>query len=194
MLKKISFASLVLATTLFGFEKGSLGLNINQDDVEFEGRASVSFITDSPVYSNFFVNGNFINADEKLYGLGLSVENSPINYQNIVFNIGLRSVFSEHSGSDFSAMPISIGAKAQLFFGDLPTTYIGAKAAYAPSALSFQDADEYKEYRFEIDSKIIPNINIYAGYRNIDTDYKSNKTYNLSDSYYAGFKFVLDPR
>jgi len=184
---------LILVTSLMSFEKGSLGLNINSDDVEFEGRAALSFLTDSPVYSNFYVDGNFLNSDENLYGLGISVENSPINFQNLVFNIGLRSVFSDHLGQDFSAMPIMVGAKAQLFLGDLPTTYIGAKAGYAPNALSFQDADEYKEYRVEIDSKIIPNVNVYAGYRNIDTDY-NNKAYNLNDSFYAGFKFVLDPR
>ncbi len=193
MLKKISLVSLILVTSLFSFEKGSFGLNINQDDVEFEGRASVSFLTESPVYSNFFIDGNYLNSDENLYGLGISVENSPINYQNIVFDIGLRGVFSSHDGEDYSAMPIMVGAKAQLFLGDLPTTYIGAKAAYAPSALSFQDADEYKEYRIEIDSNIIPNVNVYAGYRNIDTNYNS-KDYNLNDSVYAGFKFVLDPR
>jgi len=193
MLKKVSLVSLILVTSLFSFEKGSFGLNINKDDVEFEGRASVSFLTESPVYSNFFIDGNYLNSDENLYGLGISVENSPINYQNLVFNIGLRSVFSSHAGQDYSAMPIMVGAKAQLFLGDLPTTYIGAKAGYAPSALSFQDADEYKEYRIEVDSQIIPNVNIYAGYRNIDTNYNS-KDYNLNDSVYAGFKFVLDPR
>jgi len=193
MLKKISLVSLILVTSLMSFEKGSFGLNINSDDVEFEGRAALSFLTDSPVYNNFFIDGNYLSSDENLYGFGLSVENSPINYQNIVFNIGLRSVFSDHSGADFAAMPIMVGAKAQLFLGDLPTTYVGAKVGYAPSALSFQDADEYKEYRVEVDSKIIPNVNVYAGYRNIDTDYTS-KTYNLNDSFYAGFKFVLDPR
>jgi len=193
MLKKISLASLILVTSLFSFEKGSFGININQDDVEFEARSSVSLLTNSPVYSNFFVNGNYISSDESLIGLGISVENSPINYQNIVFNIGLRSVFSDHAGQDFMAMPIVVGTKAQLFLGDLPTTYIGAKVGYAPSALSFKDADEYTEYRIEVDSNIIPNVNVYAGYRNIDTDYKS-RAYNLNDSFYAGFKFVLDPR
>jgi len=193
MLKKISLASLILVTSLMSFEKGSFGLNINSDDVEFEGRAAISFLTDSPVYSNFFVDGNFLSSEENLFGLGISVENSPINYQNLVFNIGLRGVFSDHEGEDFAAMPIMVGVKAQLFLGDLPTTYLGAKMSYAPNALSFQDADEYKEYRIEIDSKIIPNVNVYAGYRNVDTDYNS-QVYNLNDSVYAGFKFVLDPR
>ena len=193
MLKKTSLVSLILVTSLFSFEKGSLGLNINKDDVEFEGRTSVSLLTGTPVYSNFFIDGNYINAKENLYGVGFSVENSPINYQNLVFNIGLRGVFSDHNGEKFAATPISLGAKAQLFLGNLPATYIGAKYAYAPSALTYKDAKQYNEYRFEVDSKIIPNVNVYAGYRNIDTDYNSQK-YKFNDSVYAGFKFTLDPR
>jgi len=193
MLKKISLASLLLVTSLFSFESGSVGLNINSEDMEIEGKVPVSLLLNTPVYSSFFVDGNYIKSDESLIGLGISVENTPINYQNLVFNIGLRSVFSDHAGKDFAAVPITIGAKAQLFLGDLPTTFVGAKIGYAPSSLSFRDADEYTEYRVEIDSKVIPNINVYAGYRNIDTDY-TNRSYNLNDSFYAGFKFVFDPR
>ena len=196
MLKKISLVSLILATSLLAdgqqaFEKGSFGLNINKDDVEIEGRGSLSFMTGSPVYSNFFVSGNYLNADESVYGLGLSVENSPTNYRNLVFNIGLKSVFSDHGGQNFIATPITVGAKARLFLGNIPTTHIGAKFAYAPSPLSFKDADEYKEYRIEADSNVIENINIYAGYRSIDTNYNDGKTTTVDDSVYAGFKFVF---
>lgn len=196
MLKKISLVSLILATSLLAdgqqaFEKGSFGLNINQDDVEVEGRGSVSFMTGSPVYSNFFINGNYLNADEKVYGLGLSVENSPTNYRNLVFNIGLKTVFSDYENQDFIATPITVGAKARLFLGNIPTTHIGAKFAYAPSPLAYKDAKEYKEYRVEADSNVIENINIYFGYRNIDTDYNSGQTKTVDDSVYGGFKFVF---
>jgi len=196
MLKKISLVSLILLANLLAdgqqaFEKGSFGININKDDVEVEGRASVSFMTGSPVYSNFFVTGNFLNADEKIYGLGLSVENSPTNFRNIVFNIGLKSIFSDYKGQDFIATPITVGAKARLFLGSMPTTHIGAKFAYAPSPLAFKDAEAYKEYRIEADSSVIENINIYAGYRNIDTEYTNGRTTTVDDSIYAGFKFVF---
>jgi hypothetical protein len=193
MLKKISLIAFLLVTSLLSSERDSFGININKDDVEVEGREEIGRLLDSQLYSNIFIDGNFLNSAENLYGIGLSVENSLLTNYNLILNVGLRGVFSSHNDKDFSAAPIMLGLKTKLFSGDVPTTYLGAKATYAPSALTFQDADEYKEYRVEVDSDIIPNINIYAGYRNIDTDYK-NKTYNLNDSFYAGFKFVLDPR
>ena len=194
MLKKIFFLVLLLVTVGFSFESGSFGLNVNSDDVEFEGRASVSFLTGMPIYSSFFVCGNYLKADEEdLYSVGISVENSPINYTNLVFDIGIRGLFSQHGNQNFTALPITFGAKAQMFLGDLPPTYFGVKLKYAPEALSFEDAYEYKEYRVQVDSNVIPNINLYAGYRNINTDYKTN-SYKINDSFYAGFKFTLDPR
>ncbi len=193
MLKKISFISLLLATSLFSFERASMGVNINNDDVEFEGRSSIEYFTDIPEYRNFFVDMNYINANESLFGLGISSENSPINYQNLLFSVGLRGVFASKGGENFTAIPLSFGAKTRLGFNGLPETYLGIKANFAPSVLSFQDADKYKEYRVELDANVIPNVNVYVGARRIDTDYKSG-AYRLDNKAYAGFKFVLDPR
>ncbi len=194
MLKKIFLSLLFLTISIYGFERSSIGLNINTTDVEFEGRTSLEYITGVPEYGNFFINGNFLSADENLYGLGISVENSIVNYQNIIFNIGLRSVFTSYQNKDFAALPITFGAKTQILRNMLPETYLGIKANYAPSALSYKDADEYKEYRIEVDSNVVPNIDIYAGFRRVDTDYNNGNDYRLNNKAYAGFKFILDPR
>ena len=194
MLKKFFLPTLLLVTSLYSFERASLGLNINNKDVEIEGRTSLEYITAIPEYSNFFLSGNILNSDENLYGLGISVENSVVNYQNILFNIGLKTVFSSHNNQDFAAVPITFGAKAQIFRNYLPYTYLGIKANYAPSALSYKDADDYKEYRIEVDSNVVPNIDVYAGFRRIDTKYNDTGKYRLNSKAYAGFKFVFDPR
>jgi len=193
MLKKISLVSLLLTTSLFSFERASVGLNINQDDVEFEARSSVEYFTDVPEYKNFFIDANYLNAKENLYGLGISAENSPINYQNLLFSIGLRGVHSSHNDDSMTAMPIVVGMKARLGFSGLPETYFGIKAGYSPSVLTFQDGENYKEMRAELDTNIIPNVNVYIGARKIDTNYKAGD-FRLDNKAYAGFKFVLDPR
>ncbi|MCH9813690.1 MAG: YfaZ family protein [Epsilonproteobacteria bacterium] len=190
-MKKIVFLILTLNLYLIAADKASFGLNINSDDLEIEARSSLAFTTNDPVYRNFFVDANFINADDPLIGLGFFVENSPVNYQNIAFAIGLRTIFTDYEGDDFTAIPIFIGAKARMYLGDLPKSHLGVKLAYAPSPLTFQDADSYLEYRVEVDMSIIDNVNVYLGYRNIDTDY-DNKNINYNDAVYVGFKFVLN--
>ena len=193
MLKKISLVSLLVATSLFSFERASIGININNDDVEIEGRSSIEYFTDIPEYRNFFIEGNYLNAKKNLYGLGISAENSPINYQNLLFSIGLKGVHSSKGADSFSALPITFGAKARLGFDSLPETYIGVKADYAPSVLTFQEGDNYGNYRVELDTNVIPNVNVYVGARRVNTNYKSGD-FKLDSKAYAGFKFVIDPR
>jgi len=190
-MKKIALLLLVINLNIFAADKASFGLNINTDDLEIEARSSLAFTTNDPTYRNFYVDANFINADETLFGFGLYVENSPINYQNIAFAVGLRTIFSKSGNDSFSAIPIILGAKARMYLGNLPKSNLGIKLAYAPSPLTFQDAASYLEYRVEVDMTIIENVNIYVGYRNIDTDY-DNKDYNYNDAFYVGFKFTLN--
>ncbi len=191
-MKKIVLLILVISLQVFAAEKASFGLNVNTDDLEIEGRTSIAFAASDPDFRNFYVDANFINADETLFGLGFFVENSPTNYENISFYIGLRTVFTEHKlGSSFTAIPIMFGAKARMYLGNLPKSNLGLKFAYAPSPLAFQDADSYFEYRVEVDVSIIENINVYLGYRSIDTNYKLLDA-NYNDALYIGFKFVLE--
>jgi len=189
-MKKIIFILLFINLYIFAADKASFGLNINTDDLEVEGRTSLAFATNDPVYRNFFIDANFINAEESMFGFGLFVENSPINFQNISFAVGLRTVFSDHGSESFSAIPILLGAKARMYLGNLPKSHLGVKLAYAPSPLTFQDADSYFEYRIEADMSIIENVDIYVGYRSIDTNYEK-ADYNFNDAVYVGFKFVL---
>ena len=190
-MKKLALLLLIINLNIFAMDKASLGLNINTGDLEVEGRSSLAFTTNDPVYRNFYVDANFINAEDTLFGFGLFVENSPINYQNIAFSIGLRAIFTDNGNDSFTAIPIMLGAKARMYLGNLPKSNLGVKFAYAPSPLTFQDADSYFEYRIEVDMSIIENINIYLGYRNINTNYEKRDV-NYNDSLYVGFKFVLD--
>lgn len=190
-MKKIALLLLIINLNIFAMDKASLGLNINTDDLEVEARTSLAFTTNDPTYRNFYIDANFINADETLFGLGLYVENSPINYQNIAFSIGLRTIFTKNGNDSFTAIPIMLGAKARMYLGSLPQSNLGVKLAYAPTPLTFQDADSYFEYRVEVDMTIIENVNIYVGYRNIDTNYEKRDV-NYNDSLYVGFKFVLN--
>jgi hypothetical protein len=190
-MKKILSILLLINLQVFAMDRASFGLNINTDDLEVEGRTSLSFTTNDPTYRNFFVDANLINSDETLFGFGVFVENSPINYQNIAFSIGLRTIFSKDDGDSFTAIPIIVGAKARMYLGNLPKSNLGLKFAYAPSPLSFQDADSYFEYRIEVDMSIIENINVYLGYRSIDTNYEK-KDLSYNSSLYVGFKFVLE--
>ena len=194
MIKKLLIITLLFTSSIYAVsEKGSFGLNINSDDLEVEGRVSLSTRTRTLEYRNFYIDGNFINGeDDNLYGLGFYVENAPHGYSNLTFGIGLRSIFSGNDKLDetFVALPITVAAKARMYLGNLPKSALGFKLSYAPEPLSFSDAKSYFEYRIEVDMQLIDNIGIYVGYRDISTDYDGGDI-NFNSAGYGGFKFVF---
>lgn len=193
MLKKLLIITLFLTISSFAGERASFGLNINNEDLEVEGRMSLASQTSRLEYRNFFIDANFVNDnDDTLYGAGFYVENSPQGYPNLKFAIGLRSVFSQNDtlNKDFVAIPITVSGKARMYFPNLPKSELGVKLAYAPNPLTFADGDSYLEYRVEADMQVIENIAVYVGYRGIETDYDvADVTFNSSA--YVGFKFIF---
>jgi len=193
-MKKLLITTLLFTAPIFaGQERASFGLNINNEDLEVEGRMSLASRTKRLEYRNFFIDGNFINGkDDTLTGIGFYVENSPHGYSNLEFGIGLKSIFSKNDALDktFVAIPITIAGKARMYLRNLPKSALGIKLAYAPSPLTFSDGESYFEYRIEVDMQIIDNIDIYTGYRNIDTDYKAADV-NFNSGAYVGFKFLF---
>lgn len=190
-MKKIILILILINFQLYCAQKAALGLNINTSDLEIEAKTSLAFNTNHPVYRNFFIDANYISAEDSLVGFGLFVQNHPTtNNTNLTYSIGLRGVFTDHSGDDFTALPIYLATKARILKGH-PSTHIGFKVSYAPSPLTFSDAQLYREYRIEIDSTIIENVNIYIGYRSIRTDYEDFDI-DYNSGIYAGFRFVLE--
>lgn len=190
MLKKALVVLLLLGTQLFAYQRYAFGLNVNTSAVEFEGKFNTAPLTSDPAFRNFYIDMNLINDDDTLFGAGVFVENVFYNYHPLMFQVGVRSVFTSHSGDDFIALPILFGFKHKIYSGAIPVGTIGAKLLYAPSPLAFQDADKYVEYRIEATVQIIENVEIYAGYRNIDTDYKQQDV-DYTDSGYLGFRFIF---
>ncbi len=198
MLKKFIFITLFLATNIFAQpsngERAAFGLNVNGDDLEVEGKISLATRTRDLRYRNFFLDANFISSmDNTLYGFGIYVENSPIGYSHLKFGIGLRSIFSKIDKSDsYIAVPITIFARARMYIGGLPQSHIKVKFSYAPDPLSFSDASSYTEYRIEADIQAIDNVEIYMGYRGIDTNYKrTEEDTEFNNAAYFGFRFVF---
>ncbi len=189
-MKKLIFLTLLCGMQLFAFQRFSFGLNVNSEAVEFEAKANVAPLTSDPVFRNFYVDVNFINDNDTMFGAGVYVENVFYNYPPLVFQVGLKTLFTQYQDDDFLALPILFGFKHKIYNGNIPVGTIGAKVLYAPSPLSFQDADSYTEYRVEATVQIIENVEIYGGYRNIDTDYELEKV-NYSDSAYIGFRFIF---
>ena len=177
--------TLPLLTSLL-FSEANIAVNINSEDVEVEGAYSLNQALDYNSGVNLLVDASYLYNSEKsdLFALGLSGENSLEAAPGIIFGLGFKGVFAE----DFMAIPLLGKVRYILpFDSDIPTTSLFASYAYAPSALTFIDGENYSELKLEADMEVISSFHIFTGYRNIDTDY-FDVSYTLNDSFYAGLK------
>jgi len=188
MIKKLLLTTLFCSTILSA--ESSIGLDINSEDFEVLGTFNLNTTLDYTGSTSYLIDASYLhNENDDLLTLSLIGENALEAAPGLIFGFGLKSVFSE----DFMAFPLLGRVKYILpFDGDIPTTSLLASFAYAPSVLTFSDGDTYSEFRTEADMEVISNIHVFAGYRNIYTDYDFGENikgeYQLNDSWYGGLK------
>ena len=194
MMKKVFLAILCSITPLLAdFNHASVGMNITTADLEIEGKLPIGSKLRRVAFQNFFLDGNFINTKHNtLSALGVHVENNPRGHSNILLGFGIRGLYSKDDtiNKTFVAFPISMLMQARMYFSNLPKSALSMKFAYAPSPLTFSDAKTYLEYRIEADMLIIDNVDLYVGFRNIDTNYKVQDI-RFNSKAYAGARFVF---
>ena len=179
----------LLLTTIFSLgvlhAQSNIGLNVNDEDLEVAASVDLSTITYFSDTTSFFIDGSYLHTDgDNLATIGVSAENKFQGLEGLAFGLGIKSVFAD----DFVAIPFFAKAKYTLPLGySIPATSLATSLAYAPSVLSFSDAESYMEFRVEANMEVITNVHVFGGYRNIDTEYDiEHRTFN--NSFYGGMK------
>jgi len=181
--KKIFFLS------LFAFclaqAQNNIAINVNDEDLEIATSLNINAMDEYSQSTSYVLDASYLHTDgNDLSSIGISGENNFQGVDGLALAFGAKFVFTD----DFIALPLFTKIVYTLpFDNSIPTTSLNTSLAYAPSVLSFSDAESYLEFRLEADMEIISNIHIYTGYRNIDTDYEKYDQ-NFNDSFYAGMK------
>jgi len=198
MLKKITLLS-ASALTAFAMHTGEI--NINNKDLEVGAQFDMGQFNDAVEPNTMFVGAKFLNADEqhsdndnvdlKPYFEGNFLMMRPIGNKGMRIGMGVKAAFTKK----YAAIPLGIQFAYKIPANDFVPMYLNGELYYAPSALSFSDADSYLEYRISYDIEIIKDGSLTIGYRDIDTNYEKGKgfatrggdfTYN--SYWYVGFK------
>ena len=168
------------------FAKDSIGIDINKDDVELLGSFDFSSISDYNNGTTYALDLQYLHTkDGSLGSLGFGGENTVLGIPGLKVALGAKAVAADN----FLALPLFATASYN-FFEDtqMPPVSLKLHIAYAPSVLSFRDSDGYVEKRVELDLEAISNIHIFAGYRDMDTDYKNRGGNNFNSSFYGGLR------
>jgi hypothetical protein len=162
-----------------------LMLNLNSDTVEVGYSLDITSAFGYSGNTRYTIFGNYLNGDDSLFKAGFGVSGSPEGAESVTIGAGIEGVFAD----SYVALPLFLRFSYVLPFDQpVPLTTLSASLDYAPSVLSFSDAESYKEYRFEGDMKIIDNFHLFAGYRNIETEYDV-RMITFDDSWYGGIRF-----
>ena len=175
----------LLILSIFSHAENSVGLDFNNDDLELTASVNLNQLTnyvDSTIYMAEF---NYLNTpDNNLAQIGFNARNQLQGIPALSLSFGVMAVITKN----FTALPLSAKGDYLLPLVDtIPPVKLTVALAYAPKVLSFIDARNYQEFRTELDMEVINNVHLFAGYRNIDTKYKTeDKTFNSAA--YVGLK------
>ena len=198
MFKKIALTTLCMSTLLVA--ESGVGLNINENDLEIDGVLDSRNLEALQTSSTIFqadVNFLYDNENAKLIGAGLVATNKVEALEGVEVSLGTKFIWAEVGNNDetdesFTALPLM--AKVRYTFPPLmyniPPVALEGRYLYAPKVLAFGDSTEYNEFRVNGEVEVIENVSIYAGYRNIKTEYKGVTNSLFNTGFYGGFKFI----
>jgi len=183
-IKKLCLASLLTVGLLHA--QSGVGLNVNDEDLELRAAIDLNALTSS--YSegtSYTLDVSYLDTDrDNLMTVGVSAESTFQGVEGLALGLGMKSVFTDN----FIAVPFLAKAKYTLPFGySVPKTTLATSFAYAPSVLTFRDGESYREFRVEADMELVTNVHLFAGYRNIHTEYEIHD-HTFNNSFYGGMQ------
>lgn len=193
MLKKL-LLTLALGTAAFAMHDASI--NLNNDDLEVKGSLDIGELNRSDFPDMYFLTLGFLNAENEnedtdaLLEAGFKLRQEVRGVEGLRFGLGFKGTYTEVGPLKHAAVPLGVELAYTLPIGSAIPVILSGSLDYAPSVLSFKDADRYMEKRVELGVQIVEQATIFVGYRKIETDFENNLggDYTYNDTGYIGFK------
>jgi len=191
MLKKLLLLIWISAAL---YAQHDASINLNNDEIELKGNLDIGEMNESDYPDTYFLTLGFLDVDndestDPMFEAGLMLRQNIEAVEGLRFGLGLKGTYTEVANSDHAAIPLGAELEYTLpFVFSMPIKLKGA-LFYAPSVLSFKDADGYSEGRIELSIDIVEQATLFVGYRNIETDFDGYRgDYTYTDKGYIGAK------
>lgn len=83
---------------------------------------------------------------------------------------------------------VMLGGDIRINLPDVPGLSVEAAAFYAPSILSFNDAEGMLDFRTQVNYRVIPKADIFAGFQIINVDVDPGSHATLDEGIFAGLR------
>ncbi len=186
---------ILLAASTLTFAMHTGEININNEDIEAELKFDMGQFNSQLDVDSIFIGGRYIYADkagdaDELIEISYLMQKPLQKMPELQIGIGFKLNYSSAGAYDFVALPLGLEARYRLPLNTIVPLYVASKIYYAPSVLSFSDADSYFEWKANVDIEVIERGLITLGYRYIDTNYNPADV-KFNRAAFVGFKFVF---
>lgn len=154
--------------------------------------ASLELIADSDIVGvggADLLFGLLFNEDDDIMGsLGMLAYGVPAGEQPFSFGLGGKIYYVSLDQADASASALALGATAKYHIpGNMPMAF-GGELYFAPGITSFQDADQFLDFRLRYDIDILPSATGFLGYRLTTVDFEAGGDYDIDDNVHLGIR------
>ena len=103
--------------------------------------------------------------------------------------VGPKLYVGRHDKTGGDAVAVGIGGQLRYKLAALPRLNFSLAGYYAPSIVSFADADNITEVNVQVGYEILPTANIYLGYRHIRVDFDPIGKKTIDETGMVGMTF-----
>jgi hypothetical protein len=180
-------APLVLATLLLAgsTHAGFVDLSLNGDTVDLWGGAHVGRDEEA----RFLIGGRFLYSDDdetdaSVPAVLAAFSGRPSANPAIEFHLGLQGLFGEALDQDVSG--IAVGGAGTWTPPSWKGAFVGARAFFAPSVMSFGDTDRILEWAIIGGYAITTKIRVFVEYTELTVDLEDGGDVDVRDDDVTG--------
>lgn len=168
----------------------SIDINVSDETAAVAVRNPVGLRMENVTRSDVEV-GYFYKDDPRntmMGHLGFEVSGGAgANAPGLDFGAGLKAYLGTFADYDVGAITFGLMARyappvAQRFF-------ISLRGNYSPNVLTFNDGENFFEFNGRFGYEILPQVEIYAGYRKIEVELDNGADINPEDGWHVGLGF-----
>ena len=163
-------------------------INLSSDAAQFKYASLIGATNYGRTELGF---GFLYNEDDTLLGeiSLLVIDEAGTKSPGLELGVGPKLYIADPDDPSIDFVAIGLGGQLRYKNLQVPRVVYGASLFYAPSIVSFGDADQMYEFDMSIEYELLPTANIYLGYRSIQADIKNRKDIEVDESAMIGLRF-----
>ena len=119
----------------------------------------------------------------------LVIDEAGTKTPGLELGVGPKFWFGGADDADVDIGAIGLGGQIRYKNMNMPRVVYGASLFYAPSIVSFLDADDMIEFDLRVEYELLPTANVYLGFRSIEADIKDANDVEIDESVIIGLRF-----